>query len=58
MNEWQKIETAPKDGGPILGWDGEDVEVMHLGRHGWTMCDGEYAATPTHWMPLPEPPHD
>lgn len=27
MNEWQPIDTAPKDGTPILLWDAESKSV-------------------------------
>jgi len=66
MSEWQPIETAPKDGTPILlgiagphywprsAWWCLDEErwVVHKG--------GRFSAwfdiPPTHWMPLPSPP--
>jgi hypothetical protein len=66
MGEWQPIETAPKDGAwvfiywpsmsitlfpLVVFWDGEDWNtVASIGHVG--------AETPTHWMPLPEAPHD
>ena len=61
--EWQPIETAPKDGTPILIWDGEIQYVCAWvqrtpGDWRWFEFDGEFyhSYKPTHWMPLPEPP--
>ena len=64
---WQTIETAPKDGTPILGWDGTQITSIFwddpsYGLNGlWRVsCPGEWADDdsffPSHWMPLPEPP--
>ena len=67
MSEWQPIETAPRDGAPVLiACVGEcGTKWMYVAwskRSAWRFCerkDGSYYAvhdTPTHWMPLPEPP--
>ncbi len=71
MAEWQRIETAPKDGTDVLGfwsfvYDGDkaptvgmDVISWHdMGVIGlWRDRDGLCSdGVFTHWMPLPEPP--
>lgn len=67
-NEWQPIETAPKDGVDIIIFGGEfesagsnkiPMIVKWNGTY-WTSthyCYNEaIALNPTHWMPLPKPP--
>jgi len=54
---WQPIETAPKDGTPVLVADGSWVGVLAWDRYanGW-VNDEMDSASPTHWRPLPKPP--
>lgn len=49
--DWQPIETAPKDGTPVLTWDGAECMVLAYYDDGTP----DYYQ-PTHWMPLPHPP--
>ncbi len=64
MSEWQLIETAPRDGTHILGWDGSCRAVIYwrIGVHCfWELAvAGSYAEDaefePTHWIAIPEPP--
>jgi len=66
--EWQPIETAPKDGTPILCMMSGGYVVATWCRHRaykhcwawmampWPKCDFLLAVEPTHWMPLPTAP--
>jgi len=63
MADWQPIDTAPKNGTPILAWDGEVIAIIDWlsGFNEWSVShDAEGYAwqgyTPTHWLPLPKPP--
>lgn len=63
MDNWQPIETAPKDGSRILLWfDGEPGHVDLLSWTGTSWSNGDtyenvfHGEVPTAWMPLPEPP--
>lgn len=63
---WQPIETAPKDGTPILAYTPEprciNGEIYALAwcnvYNAWIEAGGEQWEdfNPTHWTPLPEPP--
>ena len=65
---WMPIETAPKDGTGILGYQkihGSELWVIGTMRYaetGWVFVEfhrgnTEYEMYPTHWMPLPGPPN-
>lgn len=67
MGEWQKIETAPKDGTLVLLWGrywSDEQGWMSTAINGrwrherWEVyCNSfPFGIRPTHWMPLPPPP--
>lgn len=55
---WQPIETAPKDGITVLGyehgWIGT-IRYWNGRKSGWVDEIDQYCS-PTHWMPVPEGP--
>jgi hypothetical protein len=70
-SEWKPIETAPKDGTPILAlyadaWGMRRYSVRYWstgnwesGKEGWSDEWRQLRKDqPTHWQPLPPPPGD
>lgn len=60
-DDWQEIETAPRDGTYVLGYGphetrGNYVESVHYYRGLWTIQWMEGYGSPTHWRPLPKGP--
>lgn len=70
--EWQLIETAPKDNTRVILGDASqpdmhaDIGFYHEDgeNSGWYSITAEASGynpwrvwPPTHWMPLPNPPH-
>lgn len=58
---WQPIETAPKDGTPVLAWDEGAVCIVTWVSGDSVDPDGWYDVqrldpAPTHWQPLPPAP--
>ena len=62
-DDWQPIETAPKDVKNIIGMNGNSIFKLY--RHEdcsgyfeseWLTFDDDDEFNPTHWKPLPEPP--
>lgn len=70
VTSWRPIETAPKDGTPILGghseavltvWWEADGSQNNSGEPGWidgsfNSVEENYTYPVTHWMPLPAAP--
>jgi hypothetical protein len=67
QTKWQSIETAPKDGTPILGFCDHEKECSvvqwceytkynGMKLYYWEKVDSESETTVTHWMPLPKSP--
>jgi hypothetical protein len=72
MNNWQPIETAPKDGTRIIVTNGDEMEICSWGQInpvdspdyiGWIYGDSDdysvraYMESPTHWMNAPKLPN-
>ena len=62
MMDWQPIETAPKDGTPILGYSDVygDMAVVHWHAKTWRLLvSGDYAEDdewfPDQWAPISPP---
>lgn len=60
---WQPIETAPRDRfiDSFNAYNGERRVTRWDENHWgldckWAGWDGNWGNTPTHWMPMPEPP--
>lgn len=61
--KWQPIETAPKDGTPIICFHPSDgfsdemsIDVLWWDMGAWLYNAEPVADQPTHWMPLPAAP--
>lgn len=71
MSEWQPIKTAPTDGTAVLLWPYVHFDIF-LGKspgevtigffsdvhQDWYNPELKATFSPTHWMPLPEPPEE
>ncbi len=59
MADWQPIETADKRRHILGGFKNCEAVILrwykYNGQAAWRDWDGD-PHTPSHWMPLPEPP--
>lgn len=63
---WRPIETAPRDGTDVMLYANHDCYIAAWYDDAWhadftvlaKMPFEQEAGEPTHWMPLPEPPHE
>ena len=67
MTDWKPIESAPRDGTPVLVWLkktslGSHVHAAMLRPKGKPSTIGHHfqfdVGEPTHWMPIPDPPEE
>lgn len=61
MAEWRTIDSAPRDGTPVLVWGGRHSPkpvIVESDGEWWNTAGRGLRATPTHWMPLPDPPSE
>lgn len=69
IQNWQPIETAPRDGTEVILWDVFGVTTAYWGWSDdyakeigyiptwWATYPGAHnPQTPTHWMPIQPPP--
>ena len=55
--QWQPIETAPKDGTEVVVVDIDGDRFIASSTDGQNWYDGAYPVDyPSHWMALPTPP--
>lgn len=57
---WKTIDTAPKDGRPILGWcEPYGWQVLNFLHGDWLAIghDDMFKQFPIYWQELPEPPN-
>lgn len=67
QSDWRPIASAPKNGTWLLLWNDNTMfvgfwQALRGSRSGWMLTEPAEALLdsrfqPTHWMPLPEPPH-
>jgi len=55
---WRDIETAPKNGTQVWGWNGHDMETIIWAGDppSWLVTWSDADFLPTYWQPLPAPP--
>lgn len=62
MTDWQPINTAPRDGTPVLTYRRAGLMAVAqwapsaASRAEWLCTDGCFLVGITHWMPLPPGP--